>query len=178
MKKGKAVLNAAAAAIVMLSIAGCSTMVTIQSDPPGADIILNNQKIGKTPFAVSLSDFAFNNYDVLLKKDGFQDFHGRIAKEPKAGAIIGGIFFWVPILWCYGPQPYQTFYLAESEKAVGASVVNRDTEVAILIDGLDIGRECVTIDAGTHEITFVKADGSTVLKRAEFLEGMRYEFRL
>lgn len=163
----------------LIAVTGCTTMVTIQSDPPGADIVLNNQKIGKTPFAVPLSDFAFNSYDVLLKKEGFQDFHGRIAKEPKVGAIIGGFFFGgIPLLWCYGPQPYQTFYLAENDKAVGASVVNETERVTVLIDGKAIGTEAVTIDAGTHEVAFVKEDGTTIRKQATFLAGNRYAFQL
>jgi len=179
MGKQISVVKALITLALMVSVAGCSTMVTIQSDPPGADIILNNQKIGKTPFAVKLSDFAFNSYDVLLKKDGYVDFHGRVAKEAKAGAIVGGFFLWgIPWLWCYGPQPYQTFYMAENGKSVGASVVNKAENVSILIDGKEIGNDPVTIVAGTHEIAFMKTDGTTILKQAEFQEGNWYEFHL
>ena len=162
----------------MMAVSGCSTMVTIQSEPPGADIILNNQKVGKTPFAVRLSDFAFNSYDVTLKKEGFSDFQGRIAKEAKAGAIIGGVFVGIPFLWCYGPQPYQTFYLSEKESKVGAAVVNKAEKVVVRIDDTEIGSEPVTVTAGVHTVTFVRANGDSVSKEAEFVDGHWYEFRM
>ncbi len=178
MHARKSFLNAGIALIAIMVVAGCSTMVTIQSEPSGADIILNNQKVGKTPFAVKLSDFAFNSYDVTLKKEGYADYHGRIAKEAKAGAIIGGLFIWVPFLWCYGPQPYQTFYLSEKDGKVGAAVVNRDENVAIRIDDVEIGIEPVTVMAGVHTVTFVRANGDSVSKEAEFMDGNWYEFRM
>lgn len=178
MHARKSLVNAGIALVVMMAVAGCSTMVTIQSEPPGADIILNNQKVGTTPFAVKLSDFAFNSYDVTLKKDGYSDFHGSIAKEAKAGAIIGGLFVWVPFLWCYGPQPYQTFYLSEKDSKVGAAVVNKAENVVVRIDDTEIGAEAVTVSAGVHTVTFVRANGDSVSKEAEFMDGNWYEFRM
>lgn len=174
----KSFLNAGIALVALIAVTGCSTMVTIQSDPSGAEIILNNQKIGKTPFAVSLSDFAFNSYDVTLKKDGYSDFHGRIAKEAKAGAIIGGLFSWIPFLWCYGPQPYQTFYLSEKVTTLGAAVVNKAEGVVVLIDNTEVGAEPVTVSAGIHTVTFIRPNGHTVSKEANFMDGNWYEFRM
>ncbi len=179
MHARKYFMNMGIALATTLVIAGCSTLVTIQSEPSGAEIILNNQKVGKTPFAVKLSDFAFNSYDVTLKKEGYTDVHGRISKEAKAGAIVGGFFVsGISWLWCYGPQPYQTFYLSEKNSKVGAAVVNKATNVAILIDETEIGQEPITISAGVHTVTFVRTNGETVRKEAEFLDGNWYEFHM
>ncbi|HRW25369.1 MAG TPA: PEGA domain-containing protein [Spirochaetia bacterium] len=178
MKARNSFWSIAIASIMAISMVGCSTMVTIQSEPPGADIILNNQKVGTTPFAVNLSDFVFTSYDVTLKKDGYADYHGRLAKEAKVGAIIGGVFIGLPLLWCYGPQPYQTFYLSGSGQASGASVINTAERYAIRIDDIELGAEPMIVEAGTHTVTFVSTDGASIATTADFIDGYRYEFSM
>lgn len=164
--------------MALLAVTGCSTMVTIQSEPAGADILINNQKIGTTPFAVKLSDFAFNSYDIILKKDGYVDYRGRLTKEVKVGTLIVGLFLvWVPILWCYGPQPYQTFYLSKTNEPAKASILNRADDVTILVNGMVLGDDPVELPAGTYNITFIRtSDGESLTATASLVEGNFYEF--
>ena len=101
------------ALIVLFSflLASCATMVRIETNVPGATVKINNQKVGKTPLQKSLSDFAFQEYDVTIEKEGYEILNTQLAKEAKVGPIVGGIFFIFPFLWCYGPSPYQYFDL-------------------------------------------------------------------
>lgn len=99
------------AAVIVIFLAGCTTLVRIESEPDDAKIYINGQPRGETPLSVELSNFAFNQYDIRLEKDGFEDVHARLAKEFKVGPFIGGLFLWPTLLWIYGPMDYQAFEL-------------------------------------------------------------------
>jgi hypothetical protein len=62
-----------AAALGILFISGCGSVeqtMTIDSNPPGALVYMNDQEIGRTPVT---RDFTWHgNYDVELRKDGYE----------------------------------------------------------------------------------------------------------
>ena len=97
--------------LIALLLASCATMVRIETNIPGATVKINNEKAGSTPVVKSLSDFAFANYNVIIEKEGYETINTQLAKEVKAGTLIGGLFIWPLLLWCYGPMPYQAFEL-------------------------------------------------------------------
>jgi hypothetical protein len=97
--------------IATLFLGGCATMVRIETEVPDAKVKLNGQLVGSTPVTRSLSDAIWENYDVVIEKDGYKTFRGRLNKEFKVGTFIGGLFVWPLLLWTYGPEPYQTFEL-------------------------------------------------------------------
>ncbi len=60
--------------LLLLTIAlacGCvRRTLSVQSDPPGALVYLNQQEVGRTPMQ---KDFTwYGNYDVVLRKDGYE----------------------------------------------------------------------------------------------------------
>jgi hypothetical protein len=101
--------------ICAIFLAGCATMVRIDSNVPGARVTVNDEFIGNAPAQTSLSDFDFNNYDVVISADGYRAYHGQLRKEFKVGAFVGGLFLLFPWLWVYGPSPYQTFEIEKQQ---------------------------------------------------------------
>ena len=57
-------------AAVFFSGCGVQRQMVMQSDPPGALVYLNGDEIGRTPLT---HDFLwYGNYDVILRKEGYQ----------------------------------------------------------------------------------------------------------
>ena len=72
----------------MLSTAGCvEQLLSIDSDPSGAVVTLNDQEVGRTPVTTSFKWYGY--YDVNVRKDGFQTIK---AKSP----VIAPWWQWVP----------------------------------------------------------------------------------
>ena len=104
-----------AALLAVFVFAGCATVTTIRTDPPGAKVYINEQPRGLTPYVEELSNFVFTTYNVRITLDGYDDFYGRLLKEAKVGAIVGGFIIFPAWLWAAGPQPNYFFELGKKE---------------------------------------------------------------
>ena len=78
-------------------LSGTSDEITFNSDPGGADIMLDGLKVGKTPATVSIKRPGLGNKEVTLKLDGYEDRTFMLQKEFNVMAIcnLGGIPGWV-----------------------------------------------------------------------------------
>ena len=78
-------------------LSGTSDEITFNSDPGGADIMLDGLKLGKTPATVSIKRPGLGNKEVTLKLDGYEDRTFMLQKEFNVMAIcnLGGIPGWV-----------------------------------------------------------------------------------
>ncbi|MBW6458791.1 MAG: PEGA domain-containing protein [FCB group bacterium] len=104
---------------IAVLLTSCSTLVRIETPGiEGATIKINDQPVGKTPVKQSLSDAIWEEYDVEVSKEGYKTYYGRLRKEVKVGALVGGIIVWPFLLWVYGPEPFQTIYLEPLEKDI------------------------------------------------------------
>jgi hypothetical protein len=108
-KKMKRVI--AASVVLILIMSSCATLVRIETDVPDAKVKLDGQTIGTTPVEKSLSDGIWENYDIVIEKDGYRTLRTRLNKEFKVGTFIGGLIIWPLLLWVYGPEPIQFFEL-------------------------------------------------------------------
>jgi PEGA domain./Curli production assembly/transport component CsgG. len=103
-------------------LSGCATIVKIDSNVEGAEVIFNGEHIGRTPVHKACSDFVFNSYDVIIEKEGYETYRGSLKKELKVfPLIISPVFSFVPLLWCYGPQPGQYFELQAASALASAA---------------------------------------------------------
>jgi hypothetical protein len=69
---------------------GCSRVqrtVSLNSDPPGALVILNDQEIGRTP--VTRDFIWYGWYDLVLRKEGYKTLKTR-------AEVIAPVWQWVP----------------------------------------------------------------------------------
>lgn len=99
--------------IIALSITACASTTAINSEPSGATLYLNGEKVGTTPYTHSDTKIIGSTNMVVLKKEGYQDFSTAFSRNENAnvGAIIGGVFVLVPFLWAMDYKPSYTYEL-------------------------------------------------------------------
>ncbi|MCX5914291.1 MAG: PEGA domain-containing protein [Deltaproteobacteria bacterium] len=103
------------ALLLVLVITGCSTFVTIRTEPEEAKIYINDEPKGKTPFTGKLENGVFQHYIYRIEAPGYKPLYGELSMEFKWGPFIGGWFFlWPMWLWASGPR---AFYSLELEQA-------------------------------------------------------------
>jgi hypothetical protein len=90
-------------------------------------VVVNGRMIGNTPIEqVKIKNSSGKGYRVIIEKEGYETFQGRLATETKTANAVavgaGYIFSWlllpalllVNALWIEGPQPDQYFILNEA----------------------------------------------------------------
>lgn len=99
------------AATVLFS--SCNSTTLLQSNPSGAEVYINSQNKGKTPYSYSDTKIVGSSTNITLKKEGYQDFNVTLVRNERAdvGAIIGGCFFLVPFLWTMQYDPTHNYEL-------------------------------------------------------------------
>ena len=106
MKKRKGALLAA------LALTACTKHVEFDSIPRGAHVWVNGQDLGVTPTRGDFSYTAFSNFEVILAKDGYEQYRGHLAEDVEVGKLIIGIVCcWPALLWVQGPIDHQMFSL-------------------------------------------------------------------
>jgi PEGA domain-containing protein len=100
------------AGTVLLS--SCASTTMIQSTPSGAKVYLNQETVGKTPYSHTDTKIVGSTTTVRLEKEGYETFNTSFSRNEQAdvGAIIGGLFAWVPFLWTMKYKPVHTYELS------------------------------------------------------------------
>lgn len=98
---------------VSFLLSSCSSSTMIISDPPGAKVYLDGETVGVTPYRMSDTKIVGSCTSVELKKEGYESFYSNICRDEKVdvGAIIGGLFVWVPFLWVMKYKPTHRYEL-------------------------------------------------------------------
>jgi hypothetical protein len=76
--------------MVAVLATGCANVerkMTIETDPPGALVMLNNQEAGRTPFTREFT--WYGNYDVQIRKEGYESVKTN-------QWVVAPIWQWVP----------------------------------------------------------------------------------
>lgn len=96
-------------------ITSCASTTLIQSTPPGADIYIDNQKKGTTPYNYSDTKIVGSSTNLTLKKEGYQEMNVTLIRNERAdvGAIIGGVLVLVPFLWTMKYDPVHNYELQQ-----------------------------------------------------------------
>jgi hypothetical protein len=55
-----------------LALGACAHTATLESDPPGADVYVDGDRVGVTPFPLEDAPSLGSSYDITLEKDGFE----------------------------------------------------------------------------------------------------------
>lgn len=96
-----------------LLFASCSSSTIIQSNPSGAKVYLDGQYVGVTPYQHSDTKIVGSTTSVRLEKEGYETLSASFSRSEQAdvGAIIGGVFVFVPFLWTMKYNPIRTYEL-------------------------------------------------------------------
>ena len=76
----------------------------------------------------------------------------ELEKGAKAGPIIAGIFFIIPLFWCYGPKGEQNYILEEKNK--GDTWIINDSEKKLVINDHVIEKGMSKIDPGSTSLVY------------------------
>lgn len=79
----------------------CASRTIINSTPQGAEVFVNGEFRGTTPYEYSDTKIMFSTTSLTLKKSGFEEMHVMLQRNESVdvGPIIGGFFFWPAWLW-------------------------------------------------------------------------------
>jgi len=99
------------AALMFLS--SCASTTLIQSEPNGANLYLDGMKVGETPYTHSDTKIVGATTTIKMKKEGYKDLDAIMSRNEKllVGALIGGLFVWIPFLWIMGYDENRTYEL-------------------------------------------------------------------
>ncbi|MDR2927257.1 MAG: PEGA domain-containing protein [Cytophagaceae bacterium] len=111
--------------IISVSLAGailftsCASTTMIQSNPSGAKVYLNGEPVGTTPYSHTDTKIVGSTTTVKLEKEGYEPLNTSFSRDEEvdAGAIIGGVFVWIPFLWTMKYKPTHTYELTPSSNA-------------------------------------------------------------
>ncbi len=107
--------NPAAKTLVILATAAlmtaCASTTKIDSTPAGATLYINGEKAGTTPYTYTDTKIVGSAVQLKLKKEGFEEFQTTLTRNEEAdvGAIVGGVFTLVPLLWSMKYKPTHTY---------------------------------------------------------------------
>jgi hypothetical protein len=99
------------AASVLFS--SCASTTMIQSIPSDAKLYINGEPMGTTPYPYTDTKIVGSTNDVKLEKEGYEPLYTFFSRDEEVdvGAIIGGLFVWVPFLWIMKYKPIHTYEL-------------------------------------------------------------------
>jgi len=139
------------------------TSILVKSTPPGAQILLNGKKIGKTPTTIGGLN-PKKNYFMVLKKNGYKPFfHGVKFKGKKRVVIEASL---KPGKFAAAKEGGAK---APPAGGKGFLIANTKPWARVIIDGRDtgqwtpiVGKRKLSLSAGSHKITFKTKDGKTL----------------
>ena len=112
MKKGNYYIKSMAFFMSLtLLFSSCASSTMIQSTAVGAEVYLNGEHVGTTPYKHRDMKIVGATTDVRIEKEGFETLQTTFSKDEKAdvGAIIGGVFFLFPFLWTMKYKPVHNY---------------------------------------------------------------------
>lgn len=91
----------------------CTSTTRILSEPSGAIVYLDGEKVGTTPYSMTDTKVIGTCTHVALVKEGYEEFCTVICRneEVDPGAVIGGILVLFPFLWTMKYKPTHNYEL-------------------------------------------------------------------
>ena len=87
--------------IIATSLISCSSTTLLTSSPPDAEIYINGDYKGFTPYRHRDASISGSQKSIEIYKEGYVDYRTILTKKGRAhgGAIVGGIFLLIPFIW-------------------------------------------------------------------------------
>jgi len=113
----KIVLTRITGSILILAIlaSGCASSTVLRTTPAEADVYVQGQRLGETPYTYSDRKIFGASTLVTFKKDGYEAYNTTIRKNKKlnVGALISGLLFVWPLFWVLGYDKTYSYNLDE-----------------------------------------------------------------
>ncbi|MBI3141379.1 MAG: SHOCT domain-containing protein [Bacteroidetes bacterium] len=90
--------------LAMALLAGCASSTMITSTPSEADVYVNGELKGKTPYKHEDEEIIFTKTRIELRKEGHQNLSTSITRDEEimVEPAVVGFFFWPVWLWVMG----------------------------------------------------------------------------
>lgn len=110
---------------LLILFSSCASSTLIQTNVDAAELYLDGEKAGKTPYTMKDTKIVGSTTSVKIQKEGFQTFNTTISRNEEAdvGAIIGGVFFLFPFLWT---MKYKSSHYYELQPEGQNETINQD----------------------------------------------------
>lgn len=130
MKKSISTKTASVILAGTILLSSCASTTMIQSMPSGANIYLDGETVGKTPYSHTDTKIVGSTTFVRLEKEGYETFNISFSRDEQAdvGAIIGGIFVLVPFLWTMKYKPTHTYELSPISENNQSTIVSGEKQ--------------------------------------------------
>jgi hypothetical protein len=101
------------AAVTLGAFAGCASSTVLQSQPPGARVVINGAAVGNTPYTITDTKIVGSTTQIRLEYPGYQPLDVTLSRneELDVAALIFGILLLVPLLWVMKYQPAHVYQL-------------------------------------------------------------------
>jgi hypothetical protein len=105
-------------AVTLAAFTGCASSTVIQSQPPGARVLINGAPVGNTPYTMTDTKIVGSTTMIRLEYPGYQSIDAAISRseELAVGPLIAGIFLLVPLLWV---MKYQAAHVYQMQPGYG-----------------------------------------------------------
>jgi hypothetical protein len=84
-----------AALICVIPLIGCTESTLIRTNPPGAQLRINNRFVGVTPLVYSLPSSQFrkqSRFAYRVEREGYVTEEGFLRLVPTPGRVVGAVF--------------------------------------------------------------------------------------
>lgn len=106
--------------VLSFLIGACASSTVINSEPQGAQVVVDGQVRGTTPYTYTDRKTIGSSTRITLKKEGYEEFEALLVRNEEfdAGACAGGVFTLVPFLWVQKYSPERTYELTSLDGTV------------------------------------------------------------
>jgi len=105
---------------------GCASTTLFKTSPTSADIYINEQKVGITPYSHTDRKAAGASTSIFFQKEGYKDLYINLKRNEQlaVGALIAGIWLLVPLFWIkkYDPVHYYEMEKVGSDKQLISAI--------------------------------------------------------
>jgi len=94
-------------------LVACSSTTTIRSEPDGAVVYLNGERVGRTPYPMRDKKIVGSTTSVRLEHPDCKPLDAAISRDEQldVGALIAGLLTLVPLLWVMEYKPSHQYEL-------------------------------------------------------------------
>jgi hypothetical protein len=98
-------------------VSGCASSTVLSTTPSDADVYIQGQRRGRTPYTYSDRKIAGSSTLITFRKEGYEDYITTIRKNKKlnAGALISGLLLVYPLFWILGYDNAYSYLLDETK---------------------------------------------------------------
>lgn len=111
--KPSSLLKVPISIVLIIILSGCASSTMIKSVPSDADVFINGEWVGKTPYLYTDTKVSFSLVMVDIIKEGYEPINTTFRRDEEfnPGTFIGGFFIWPIWLWTLDYKPSRTYQL-------------------------------------------------------------------